>query len=85
MQRQFICRHAVEYGSNGIAAAALAAILLSSGPAAAAGPLAVFEGPARIVDGDTLYIGTEKVKMVLFKTFLLCMLQLVVFELPSLA
>uniref|UniRef100_A0A383VJI2 TNase-like domain-containing protein n=1 Tax=Tetradesmus obliquus TaxID=3088 RepID=A0A383VJI2_TETOB len=56
-------RHAVEYGSNGIAAAALAAILLSSGPAAAAGPLAVFEGPARIVDGDTLYIGTEKVRL----------------------
>jgi hypothetical protein len=62
MQRcQLNCRFSTDAGTSGIAAAALAAILLSSGPAAAAGPLAVLEGPARIVDGDTLYIGSEKV------------------------
>eukprot|EP00882_Tetradesmus_deserticola_P002244 GHRQ01002396.1.p1 GENE.GHRQ01002396.1~~GHRQ01002396.1.p1 ORF type:complete len:345 (+),score=130.59 GHRQ01002396.1:162-1196(+) len=56
-------RNVTASSSNGIAAAALAAILLSSGPAAAAGPIAVLEGPARVVDGDTLYVGAEKVRL----------------------
>jgi hypothetical protein len=60
----FTRRDTTSWSGSGIAAAGLAAILLSSSPAAAAGPIAVLEGPARIVDGDTLYIGTEKVSTI---------------------
>lgn len=45
----------------GAAGGTLLSLLLVSSPVAAAQE--VFEGPARIVDGDTLYIGKDKVRL----------------------